>query len=41
VLFEKFEAELKEICSEIQKRHEIEFVEIGLDDNQVLFRLIN
>jgi len=31
------DAKLKEICAEIQKRYEIEFLEIGTDDEQVHF----
>lgn len=31
------EIKLKEICSEIQKRYEIEFLEIGSDDDHVHF----
>ena len=37
VFAEKVEAELKEVCTEIQKRYEIEFLEIGSDDNHVHF----
>jgi REP element-mobilizing transposase RayT len=31
------DAKIKEICAEIQKRYEIEFLEIGSDDNHVHF----
>ena len=31
------DAELKEICAEIQKRYEITFLEIGTDDDHVHF----
>src|SRR5215210_1926313 len=31
------DAKIKEICVEIQKRYEIEFLEIGTDDNHVHF----
>jgi REP element-mobilizing transposase RayT len=31
------DAKVKEICVEIQKRYEIEFLEIGTDDNHVHF----
>jgi REP element-mobilizing transposase RayT len=37
VFFEKVETELKQIFSEIQKRCEIEFVEIGSDGDHVHF----
>jgi REP element-mobilizing transposase RayT len=37
VFFEKVETELKKICSEIEKRYEIEFIEIGSDDDHVHF----
>ena len=33
------EIKLKEICSEIQKRYEIEFLEIDSDDDHVHFRV--
>ena len=31
------DAKIKEICSEIQKRYEIEFLEIGSDDDHLHF----
>ncbi len=31
------DAKLKEVCNEIQKRYEIEFLEIGSDDDHVHF----
>ncbi|MDQ3652334.1 MAG: transposase, partial [Acidobacteriota bacterium] len=31
------DAKLKEVCAEIQKRHEITFLEIGTDDDHVHF----
>ena len=31
------DAKIKEICAEIEKRYEIEFLEIGADDNHVHF----
>jgi putative transposase len=37
VFSEVVETKLKEICSEIQKRYEIEFLEIGSDDDHVHF----
>jgi putative transposase len=37
VLSDVVETKLKEICSEIQKRYEIEFLEIGSDDDHVHF----
>ena len=37
VFSEVVETELKEVCSEIQKRYEIEFLEIGSDENHVHF----
>ena len=33
----EIDAKIKEICAEIQKRYEIEFLEIGSDDNHVHF----
>ena len=33
----EIESKLKEICGEIQKRYEIEFLEIGTDDDHVHF----
>ena len=37
VFSEAVEVKLKEVCSEIQKRYEIEFLEIGSDDDHVHF----
>ena len=37
VFSNEVEAKLKEICGEIQKRYEIEFLEIGSDDDHVHF----
>ena len=37
VFADEVEAKLKEICGEIQKRYEIEFLEIGSDDDHVHF----
>ena len=37
VFSEVVEAKLKEVCGEIQKRYEIEFLEIGSDDDHVHF----
>ena len=37
VFSKEVEAKLKEICDEIQKRYEIEFLEIGSDDDHVHF----
>jgi putative transposase len=37
VFSEVVETKLKEICGEIQKRYEIEFLEIGSDDDHVHF----
>ena len=37
VFSNEVETKLKEICSEIQKRYEIEFLEIGSDDDHVHF----
>ncbi len=37
VFSEVVEIKLKEICGEIQKRYEIEFLEIGSDDDHVHF----
>ena len=31
----KVDAKLKEVCTEIQKRYEIQFLEIGTDQDQV------
>ena len=33
----EIDAKIKEICAEIQKRYEIEFLEIGSDDDHVHF----
>ena len=33
----KVDAKLKEVCREIQKRHEIQFLEIGTDEDHVHF----
>ena len=33
----KVDAKLKEVCREIQKRYEIQFLEIGTDEDQVHF----
>ncbi|MFN2390390.1 MAG: IS200/IS605 family transposase [Pyrinomonadaceae bacterium] len=37
VFSEAVEIKLKEVCSEIEKRYEIEFLEIGSDDDHVHF----
>ena len=37
VFSNEVEMKLKEICSEVQKRYEIEFLEIGSDDDHVHF----
>ena len=37
VFSDEVEIKLKEICGEIQKRYEIEFLEIGSDDDHVHF----
>ncbi len=37
VFSEAVEAKLKEVCTEIQKRYEIEFLEIGSDGDHVHF----
>lgn len=37
VFSKEVEIKLKEICSDIQKRYEIEFLEIGSDDDHVHF----
>ena len=37
VFAEVVDAKLKEVCQEIQKRYEIEFLEIGSDENHVHF----
>lgn len=37
VFSEVVETELKEVCRQIQKRYEIEFLEIGSDENHVHF----
>lgn len=37
VFADEVENKLKEICGEIQKRYEIEFLEIGSDDDHVHF----
>ena len=37
VFAEVVEAKLKEVCQEIEKRYEIEFLEIGSDENHVHF----
>ena len=37
VFSEVVEIKLKEVCGEIQKRYEIEFLEIGSDDDHVHF----
>jgi putative transposase len=37
VFAEVVDAKLKEVCQEIQKRYEIEFLEIGTDENHVHF----
>jgi putative transposase len=37
VFSNEVETKLKEICGEIQKRYEIEFLEIGSDDDHVHF----
>ena len=37
VISNEVEIKLKEICGEIQKRYEIEFLEIGSDDDHVHF----
>lgn len=37
VLAAEVDAELKEVCAEMQKRYGIEFLEIGSDDDHVYF----
>ena len=37
VFASEVDAKIKEICAEIQKRYEIEFLEIGTDDDHIHF----
>lgn len=37
VFDEKVDGELKEVCLEIEKRYEIKFLEIGVEENHVHF----
>ncbi len=39
IFIEKADIELKEVCIEISKRYEIQFVEIGTDKDHVYYKI--